>query len=281
MLKHRPPLIAWIALFLLARVSVADPPDVPKTRPLLQAHAHNDYLHARPLLDALDHSFTSVEADVFLVDGQLLVAHERSQLDPHRTLRRLYLDPLKSLAQRHGGRIWPDGPTLTLLVDMKADGEAAYRALDEQLADYADIISSAHDGRWQTKAVTVVVSGDRAWKTIAGERSRRVGLDGRLSDLGSDLPVHLLPLISDNWTNHFRWRGEGPLPAAERAKLRDIVKRAHAKRRRVRFWATPDVPAVWRELAAAEVDLINTDDLAGLERFLRKEQSKEESDESR
>lgn len=278
--KYRPPFIACIVLCLVARVSIADPPDAPKTRPLSRAHAHNDYLHERPLLDALDHGFTSVEADVFLVDGQLLVAHERSQLDPHRTLRELYLDPLKGLAEQHGGRIWADGPTLTLLVDVKADGEAAYRALDKLLAEYDGIVSSVRDGLWHTKAVTVVVSGDRAWKTIAGEPSRRVGLDGRLSDLDSDLPVHLLPLISDNWTNHFRWRGEGPLPAVERAKLRDIVERAHARGRRVRFWATPDVPAVWRELAEADVDLINTDDLAGLERFRRKEQSKEQSDES-
>ena len=279
--RYRPPLIACIVLCLIAPVAVADLPEAPKTRPLSQAHAHNDYLHERPLLDALDHGFTSVEADVFLVDGQLLVAHERSQLDPHRTLRRLYLDPLKRLAQQHGGRIWPDGPTLTLLVDIKADGEAAYRALDQLLAEYDDIVSSVRDGVSQTKAVTVVVSGDRAWKTIAGEQSRRVGLDGRLSDLDADLPVHLLPLISDNWTNHFRWRGEGPLSDAERAKLRDIVERAHRKGRRVRFWATPDMPAVWRELAAADVDLINTDDLAGLERFLRKERPKEKSDESR
>jgi len=32
--------------------------------PLIPAHAHNDYLHARPLLDALDHGFCSVEADI-------------------------------------------------------------------------------------------------------------------------------------------------------------------------------------------------------------------------
>lgn len=271
--KSAPSLIAYLALCLIARDATALAEDV--LRPLLRAHAHNDYLHERPLLDALDHGFTSVEADVFLVDGELLVAHERKQLDPKRSLRTLYLDPLKRLADAHGGRIWPDGPTLTLLVDIKAEGEAAYRELDKQLAEYDDIVSSLRDGQWQAKAVTVVVSGDRAWQTIANARRRRVGLDGRLADLDSDLPRDLLPLISDNWGNHFRWRGDGPLPADERAKLRDIVARAHARRRRVRFWATPDTPAVWRELAEADVDSINTDDLAGLESFLRKEQPDE------
>jgi hypothetical protein len=59
--------------------------DVPLPRPLKHAHAHNDYLHPRPLDDALAHGFTSVEADVFLVDGDLLVAHTRSEIQSDRT----------------------------------------------------------------------------------------------------------------------------------------------------------------------------------------------------
>ena len=63
------------------------------------------------------------------------------------------------------------------------------------------------------------------------------------------------------------------MPDAERAKLRRIVREAHKKGRRVRFWATPDRPspartAVWSELLAAGVDLVGTDDLDGLKTFL-------------
>ena len=63
----------------------------PGVSPLPNAHAHNDYEHNRPLFDALDHGFTSVEADVFLVDGKLLVGHDREALKPERTLDSLYL----------------------------------------------------------------------------------------------------------------------------------------------------------------------------------------------
>ncbi len=63
------------------------------------------------------------------------------------------------------------------------------------------------------------------------------------------------------------------MPAQERQKLGEIVQKAHAKGRLVRFWGTPDAraparEAVWRELLAAGVDLINTDDLQGLQEFL-------------
>ena len=61
--------------------------------PLTRAHAHNDYEHARPLAEALERGFCSVEADVWLVAGKLLVAHDLKDAKPQRTLESLYLDP--------------------------------------------------------------------------------------------------------------------------------------------------------------------------------------------
>ena len=68
--------------------------------PLARAHAHNDYEHERPLLDALSHGFTSVEADIYLVGGELLVAHDPEDVVPGRTLQNLYLDPLARRVRR-------------------------------------------------------------------------------------------------------------------------------------------------------------------------------------
>ncbi len=70
----------------------------------------------------------------------------------------------------------------------------------------------------------------------------------------------------------FRWRGDGPLPEAERGRLREFVGKAHRRGRLVRFWATPEKEAVWKELRAVGVDLINTDKLDELQRFLLSEE---------
>jgi glycerophosphoryl diester phosphodiesterase len=51
--------------------------------------------------------------------------------------------------------------------------------------------------------------------------------------------------------------------------LRELVSQAHAKGRRVRFWATPENPKLWNELRAAQVDLIGTDNLGKLADFFR------------
>ncbi|MGW1294108.1 phosphatidylinositol-specific phospholipase C/glycerophosphodiester phosphodiesterase family protein [Streptomyces sp. NPDC002533] len=245
-------------------------------RPLRHAHAHNDYLHPRPLHDALAHGFTSVEADIFLVDGELLVAHEPADLDPARTLASLYLDPLAALVRAGHGSVHPHHRTpVQLLIDIKADGVAAYHELDRQLRRHQHMLTRYQHGRVVTKAVTAVISGDRAARApMEAQRTRLAFYDGRLDDLGTPAPASFAPLVSANWTESFSWLGAGPFPRAERDRLRTLVTTAHREGRRIRFWATPDVAgpereAVWSELLAAGVDHLNTDDLAGLESFLR------------
>ena len=237
-------------------------------KPLSRAHAHNDYEHARPLYDALDEGFNSVEADVYLVDGELLVAHDFWNVSKKRTLERLYLIPLQERIQANKGRVFTGGPAFTLLVDIKRDGASAYVALEKLLARYSEFISQTRDGKDTEKAVTVIISGDRPKSFIAASNPRYAGIDGRLSDLDSDEPASLLPLISDNWSLHFRYRGDGEMSDTDRTKLREIVAKAHSKGRRVRFWATPESDSIWKELQSAQVDLIGTDKLKKLSAFL-------------
>ncbi|MET9547078.1 phosphatidylinositol-specific phospholipase C/glycerophosphodiester phosphodiesterase family protein [Streptomyces sp. NPDC006627] len=248
----------------------------PRPRPLVRAHAHNDYEHPRPLLDALDHRFGSVEADIYLVDGQLLVAHDPVDLDPARTLESLYLDPLAARVRAHHGSVYRGHhrTPFQLLIDIKTEGASTYAELHRHLRPYRHLFTSYVHGKVRRSAVTAVVSGHRAARApMEAQRVRYAFYDGRLADLGTPAPASLIPLISDNWSLNFGWQGAGPMPAAERDKLRGIVSAAHARGQRVRFWATPDLPgpqrdAVWAELLAAGVDHLNTDDLAGLAAFL-------------
>jgi hypothetical protein len=236
--------------------------------PLIAAHAHNDYEHKRPLVDALEHGFCSFEADIHLVNGQLLVAHDRSGTKTNRTLQSLYLEPLRQRIKKNGGRVYAAGPECTLLIDLKTDWHSIYPALRNVLEQYADVLSRFENGKQVTNAITAIITGNRSIEMFAGEKIRYASYDGQLGDLESNASADLIPWISGNWTVSFRWRGRGNLAEAERLKLKEIVAKAHAKGRRVRFWGGPDDPILWRELLNDGVDLINTDDLDGLRKFL-------------
>src|SRR6202012_5513454 len=155
-----------LAVILTASRAFADNP------PLLitQAHAHNDYEHTHPLFDALDNGFCSVEADISLVDGKLLVAHKPSETSPEKTLQRLYLDPLRERVRANGGRVYPNGPEFTFLIDLKKNGKEIK----------------------QTNAILVIITGDRDENMFAGEMIRYASIDGQIDDLAKNPPAALV-----------------------------------------------------------------------------------------
>lgn len=236
---------------------------------LAHAHAHNDYEHAPPLLAALDHGFCSFEADVWLVGGQLLVAHDEEDVRADRTLEALYLDPLRERAGANGGRLYRLGPECTLLIDVKSDAAATYAALRDVIERYGDILTSVRGRTVEHRAILVVISGNEAPAAVKAEAVRYAALDGRFEDLHSTEPADLVAWISADWEKTFSWRGSGSLSDGDAKLLRAIVDGAHAAGRKVRFWNAPDNEAGWQVLWHAGVDLINSDDLAGLEAFLR------------
>jgi hypothetical protein len=278
--------LAAAAAFLLSSVVAvqgsprAETAAAPQGASIIQprAHSHNDYEHARPLLDALAYGFCSVEADIWLVDGELLVAHDRSGVDARRTLDSLYLRPLWERFQANGGHIYPLGglpnrpeaAAFTLLIDIKNSGAETFRVLDRKLAGYAAMLTTFTNDATTPGAVTVIISGERATDVILASSPRRAGIDGRLSDLEGPLNPHQVPLVSDNWVLHFGWRGQGDMSPDEAAKLDAIVAEAHQRGARVRFWNIPQKEAVWSRLYDAGVDLLNADDLGGLSAVLLK-----------
>lgn len=252
-------------LFLFSFIALTHANDSPLDR----AHAHNDYNQRRPLFDALDHRFCSIEADIYLTNGQLLVAHNLKDVQPNGSLEKLYLKPLLEQVQKNGGRVYRDGPPVILLIDVKSDAPTTYAALREVLKNYAGMLTKFDHGKIATNAVTVVISGNRATEIIAKEKVRYAACDGGIDDLESGKPPGLFPLISVEWKKHFQWKGVGPFPVEEKSRLRGIVEKTHGQGRRLRFWGTPDQPEFWRALFDANVDLIGTDDLDKLEKFLR------------
>ncbi|MBC7369090.1 MAG: hypothetical protein H7343_20150 [Undibacterium sp.] len=236
--------------------------------PLPRAHAHNDYEHARPLFEALDNGFGSVEADVHLVDGRLLVAHDRKAVNPARTLEALYLDPLRARVVQNGGRVYRGGPTIILLIDVKSEAAPTFAALDAVLRNYAEMLTVFREDRVSVGAITVIISGNRARGAMAAQSVRFAAMDGRIDDLAADQATGgLIPLVSDNWEKVFGWKWTGPIAEADVVKLAARVKQAHAQGRMIRFWNTPDTPEAWAVLSEAGVDLINTDHLAELRGF--------------
>lgn len=275
-------------LFFLGIASVTEPtfaappdgtvPRKPTVVPLVNAHAHNDYEHPRPLLDALDNGFCSVEADIHLVGGKLLIAHDQKDARPDRTLQSLYLEPLRQRARKNAGRIYAKGPvSITLLIDLKTDATPTYAALRKLLAEYSDILTEFRPNGTTPRAVTAILSGARPSITeLSAESPRYAAYDGRLTDLDKSISPHVMPLVSQDWSSISTWRGEAntPISPEERKRVRETVAKAHQQGYRIRFWATPDTPTSWQLMRDLQIDFVNTDNLVGLRQYLQGEKKR-------
>jgi hypothetical protein len=252
-------------------------------------HAHNDYVHTRPLLDALDNDMCSVEADVWLTNGELLVAHSQAETVAGKTLRSLYLDPLRDRASMHGGKILDDRDDFMLLIDVKSEAETTWAEIASELATYPDLLTVWADGRETRGAVTVVISGNAARTTIINTTMRYAALDGAIgTDLSGAGVSARAPLVSGCWfafecSNglNLSWDGTGTIPAADATQLQADASAAHANGQHFRTWglsgandipvnnlSAADTPAVWSAQIAAGVDRINVDDLPGFKQFI-------------
>lgn len=243
----------------------------PAEQPILyNAFSHNDYWRERPLLDALSYRFNCVEADLWLMDGELYVSHDRPQPSPSITFRSLYLEPLMKHVRDNGGQVYPgsDRP-FYLMVDCKEKGEEMYRVLKKQMEPYKDLLCRVEDGRYREGAILFFLSGNRPKQSLPAETTRFTFLDGRIEDLGQGIPASVSPVISDNYANFFTWKGEGDMPAAELAKMRDIIRRVHNEGKLFRWWGAPDTEQFKRFFLDEGVDLVGADDLGTLYSVLR------------
>jgi hypothetical protein len=238
--------------------------DAGPTFPPSLKHAHNDYEHPRPLLDALDQKFESVEADVWLDGAEVGVSHNGPPFKG--SLKGLYLDPLAARVASNGGSVHGDGKPFYLWLDLK-DGSAALQdLLASQLAGYAFLTRFDESGVAQPGAVTVLFTGDaKAKKALVDRAAPRP----YARDSNDYSPMD--PPVDGKWVSYavnyyvfMQWDGNGTIPRTQQRQLENLVNGAHATGRTLRIYASPDTPAFWQAAKSAHLDFINTDKLAEL-----------------
>ncbi len=227
------------------------------------AHSHNDYLRKRPFREAYENRFGSIELDVFLVDGRLCVAHTRMGIRRSSTVESLYLEPLVEQIKLGGGRAYPDGGKLQFLIDLKTGGETL-RALEELFKP----VRSYFDTEQTPDAVRLVISGSMPPPSRFSEYDTIFFFDGRAEVHYTDEQLARVAFFSAPLSGLTDWNGRNPLPEANRRKITAFVERIHSMGKKVRFWGCPDTETCWQTFIGLGVDYINTDDPAGLARFL-------------
>ncbi|EEQ91070.1 uncharacterized protein BDCG_06190 [Blastomyces dermatitidis ER-3] len=170
----------------------------------IPCHSHNDYWRPVPLFSALEAGCISVEADIWLFDGDLFVGHTTGSLAPDKTLTKMYIDPLVEILEKQNpiahfhpnpnkppNGVFDTKPsqTLVLLIDFKNKGADAWPYLLSQLSPLRDRgYLTYFNGTSVTEGpVTVVATGKAHFENItANDTYRDVFFDAPLDKLAKD-----------------------------------------------------------------------------------------------
>jgi alkaline phosphatase len=226
------------------------------------AHSHNDYEQPVPLYTAYYSGFGSIEADIFLYNDSLLVAHTPKDLNKHRTLEDMYLKPLQAFIENNKGFVYADtSKTLQFMIDIKTEAASTLNKLIALLQQYPALI--------RTHSLRIVISGNRPDPSTFVTYPSCIWFDGVLSDNYNKEALSRIAMLSDDLSKYTRWDGNGQLPPKDLNRIQSAVIRAHQLQKPVRFWGGPDFMDAWYQLMQLRIDYINTDSIKALSAFLK------------
>ncbi len=271
-------------------------------------HSHNDYWHRVPLYEGLAAGCVSTEADIWignLPDGQadLFIGHNSKSLTQSRTLRSLYLDPLKDILSHQqlnmsasldtsakaqqtlldttspvGVFSMSPNTSLVLLLDFKTNGEETWPTV---LAQLDDLRSQGWLKTWTPtegiveRPLTIVASGDAPFNSIiANDTYRDIFYDAPLTNLTIDTPYNTNNsyYASTSLSKAIGRVGSWKLGAGQKATITSQVQRAKELDLKSRYWDTPAWPVgwrnrVWENLMELSAEVLNVDDLIAAARW--------------
>ena len=237
-----------LAFLLLCGVGAAQPP--------VLIHSHNDYTRTVPFYQAYAQRVSSIEADVFLRDGVLVVGHDVEDLVPEMTFEKLYVEPLVTLFARNGGRAWKGSDQrLQLMVELKSETEPTLRAVVALLQRWPAVFDPAVN----SEAVRVTVTGRVPEPADFDRYPAFVRFDGAWDADYTPAQLERIALVSANFRDFSQWNGKGSIIPAELARVKQVIDRAHAWEKPVRFWGAPEGTTVYYTFYDLGIDYINTD----------------------
>lgn len=252
-----------VVFILLLSGLLPTPTKGQEIQPAYTIHSHNDYEQPIPFWTAYYAKAGSIEVDIFLENGQLLVGHDKEDLRAERTIQTLYLDPIRQELKKHKGWLSSDkNYQLQLLIDIKSPTNPCLDTLITVLKTYPEIIGS--------KQLRIVLSGNKPPVADFGKYPSFILYDGLPWEKYDASITDRVPLLSANLRKYTSWNGKGIIPSTERAALEKVIQETHQLGKKIRFWNAPDFINAWFELGKLGVDYMNTDHIPELAGFMEK-----------
>lgn len=226
-------------------------PDPPAAQGWL--HGHNDYQKHPPLFRALNWSIPSVEADLYLHKGRLVVSHLSLFLHRKPTFEALYLKPLALLFAADQSSHYL--PWLRLMIDIKSEPQATVDSLRSLLRRYPALTAR------QGQSLTIFLSGRARRTHLLPSDTLFWGLDDPIPALfnGQLIPDHWTRQASMSYREFKRLFLKPYSPSRRDSMVRELTAWFAARNIPVRLYGAGNRLRRWNRLVQWGFTVINVD----------------------
>lgn len=241
-----------LSLLIISAISFAQPKYTPAS-----IHSHNDYSRPNAFYQAFNAGAGAIEADVYLRNGQLLVAHDTTELSLQRSLQKMYLDAIIKTMQT-------SPRPLNLVIDIKGEYEPILTELLQELKPLEHLIRNNNQN-----PLSIIITGNRPPPALYQNYPAFISFDDDLQRPHTAEQWKRVAQVSLNFKNYSKWRGKGALSLTDEKVLRSVINAVHASGKKIRFWAAPDNIAGWQKLMELQADVLSTDKVDALKAIVK------------
>jgi glycerophosphoryl diester phosphodiesterase len=221
-------------------------------------HSHNDYSRPEAFYHAFNAGAGAIEADVYLRNGKLVVAHDTTAAKQLLSLDKMYLQPI---LKEFKARPRP----LNLVIDLKGAYTPILAELLEELKPLKNLIHSGISNN----PLSIIITGNRPPPSEYSKYPPYITFDDDLQLPHTPSQWKRVAQVSLNFENYSKWKGEGTLPPVDEKVLKSIIHAVHASGKKIRFWAAPDNKTGWQKLIELNADILSTDKIDELKETLK------------
>lgn len=179
-----------------------------------QIHSHNDYEQNFPFWKAYVVGASSIEADVFLINDTLFVAHHEHEIKHPRTLETLYLKPIRYLFTDESLKTHP----FQLLIDIKSEAIATLNKIVETFHPTEKLLYP-----FNPEGVKIVISGSRPNPSDYDKYPDYIFFDWQSTDNPENSDK--VAMVSLNFRNYSQWSGDKPITNIQEEEIKSLYRK--------------------------------------------------------
>jgi hypothetical protein len=227
-------------------------------KPIIYTH---NFTSKSELWESIGNGILNYQADVMYIYGKLYVTSSMPDSASHKlpTLTDAYLYPLYNQFKKNKGEILPGyAGDVYLILNFTAQPFQVYKQLAAEMRPFTEMLSYKAEGVDHPGKLRILIKDKTQLEKINGIKTSFLGLMGNLSDIDKNVDSGQMPLIEVDFSEITNWKGTGNIPFEDFMKIKDLVTKVHAQKKKISLTNCPSNKTVADLIQTSKADYIDS-----------------------